>query len=319
MSKENVAPTHSHDQISLATGANVTAKPGKTRRSSVRQASPEILTEREPRRLHERATSSTRKSHETHALLIPAAAKSTSRDVKKSYAYDQLTACLRDAGGQGILEDYDIDLLWTASKDPPITPRSLEELDFKNLKRCVHLRHNLNFDADIQFRRNDRGPNGSYRTQQAQMYWQALEIELALYQLYWEGLTTKFSSCESILRPPFPAPLSLHGVPLRLTQLIVTTRCIATSLLPPARHPALHAQLDPHLLVQEIDHGRFNLNSTIESVGMLLLDVCSPLRDGLIDSMISVISHGCEEDDPQIICLGIQELFCIMETMKLVS
>jgi hypothetical protein len=200
-----------------------------------------------------------------------------------------------------------------ASDLPPITQQSLSELDIQHIITNPRLRHDVNFDRDLSFRPNLDGAKGQQKQQATSQYWKALEAELELYARLFQGT---------------PAPKVQDGsrwagliqnAQRRIPIMFRTIQEVLKSLVPDRDHARVDEHLDVPMLMQEIQRGVCDLVRLAEWMSQLLKEHCAPMRDGLVDGMVSTIRSGVGEYSSAQIVDGLRELFAILETMKLVS
>jgi hypothetical protein len=200
-----------------------------------------------------------------------------------------------------------------ASDLPPITEQSLSELDIQHIITNPRLRHDVNFDRDLSFRPNLDGAKGQQKQQATSQYWKALEAELELYARLFQGT---------------PAPKAQRGsrwvglvqnAQRRIPTMFRTIQEVLKSLVPDRDHARVDEHLDVPMLMQEIQRGVCDLVRLAEWMSQLLKEHCAPMRDGLVDGMVSTIRSGVGEYSSAQIVDGLRELFAILETMKLVS
>ena len=249
------------------------------------------------------------------------AKRRTSKLGEGRFSSTDFEAFLRERGCDKIPNAYDLRTLWSASSDPPITRATLSELDLQKLYDGLYLRHDLNFDRLIQF--SPRSPYdtvGKQKRLEAQRYWDAVEIELALYESYLESVGLNLLP-GSLLdeRYSLPAPRTLDQVPWRLNQMIQAICQIVKTLVRPTKWSAVETRLDHEDFMHRLEHGQCDIEHLFKWVGMLLLESCAPSRDAKIDCMIRTISQGCRNKDSHILRRGLQDLFSIFEIMKLVG
>ena len=232
-----------------------------------------------------------------------------------------LETFLRKRGRDEILTARDLRNLWSASREPPITRKTLSELDLQNLRYSLYLRHDLNFDQGIQFSpRSASVPGGKEKQIEAQRYWEAIEIELALYTSYLKDLRLNLRSGSLLDAHCFlPTPRSLSEVLQRLEFMIQAIGRIVKTLVPPTKQPLVDIRLNPTLFIQELEHGQCDVEDLFNWLGALLLESCAPSRDRRISCVIKTISQGSRDEDSQMLCRGFQDLFCVLEIMKLVG
>ncbi|KAF9987507.1 hypothetical protein BGZ75_000550 [Mortierella antarctica] len=235
----------------------------------------------------------------------------------------------------------------TTNLQLPITRATLRELDLLEIFKNPQLRHDIVFDPHLQFRPNFDGERGLRKRREADRFWREVGVELntrrsilsarreaAATMLSLAGLSASSPSSRLIQQQaqqmcPLP-PATL------LPRLIDELREILLSLLPAAPAPAatpnqdgsktsqvraapqvsperaqLMSTLDPDLLLQELDHGVLDVYALFRFLGDSLKGHCAPMRDALVESMVSIVV------DSEEIVRGIRMCFEILEWMKL--
>lgn len=206
--------------------------------------------------------------------------------------------------------------MWSANVDPPVTVRSLSELDLVRIVHDPKLRHDLNFEREISFRPNIDSPRCQQKEAVANAYWEALTIEFALYIKYRHNLVSNRVSA-----PPLPwisETLNSPRLPMRLPRMFVTIRDVLKTLVPGAECSAVDQRLDVDLLMQELENGACDVKGLSNWLRQLLLGSCSPLRDTEVEKMANTVHEGVDKDDARILVNGLKVLFGILEIMKLV-
>lgn len=199
-----------------------------------------------------------------------------------------------------------------ASVFPPVTKRSLSELDIQNIVTNVRLRHDVNFDRDLSFRPNLDGARGRTKQQKMDMYWTALVAELQLYGTLFHGSTT--------LRKDEVRWKGLtNNAKRRVPVIFQAIQEILKSLVPDRDHSRVDEHLDVSMLMQEIERGVCDLVRLAEWMAQLLKEHCAPMRDSWVDKMVASIREGVSEGSLEDIVHGLRELLAILETMKLVG
>jgi hypothetical protein len=200
-----------------------------------------------------------------------------------------------------------------ASDFPPITKQSLSELDIHHIITNSRLRHDVNFDRDLSFRPNLDGAKGQQKRKATGQYWKALEAELELYARLFQGT------------PP-PRVQSgdrwaglIRNSQRRIPVMFQAIQDILKSLVPDRDHARVNEHLDVPMLMQEIERGVCDLVRLAKWMSQLLKEHCAPMRDGMVDGMVTTIQTGVAEGSSAQIVDGLRELFAILETMKLVS
>ncbi|KAG0046267.1 hypothetical protein BGZ83_008545 [Gryganskiella cystojenkinii] len=218
----------------------------------------------------------------------------------------------------------------------PITRDTLRELDLFEIFKNPQLRHDIVFDPHLQFRPNFDGERGLMKRREADRFWREVGLELnnrrvilaarrettaTLHSL--AGLSSSSSSSRMIQQQAqqmCPLPKAVL-----LPRLVDELREILLSLLPaPAAQPGpdgtipvnperalLISTLDPELLIQELDHGVLDVYALFRFLGDSLKGHCAPMRDTLVESMVTIVVDSDE------IVRGIRMCFEILEWMKL--
>ena len=211
--------------------------------------------------------------------------------------------------------EFGLELLWTASSEPPITKSSLSELDIKRTINNPRLRHDLNFDREVAFRPNSDGLRGQQKMRQAKEYWEALSIEFAIY--IGRKNRNRLHGPQTY-SPWFLGPSHMLHIPWRLPLMFEALREILKTLVPGPEWPAVDQRLDVDLLMQELDKDACDLIGLSKWLGELLRRSCSPMRDGSVLQMVHSIQEAVYTDDAHGIVCGLKNLFGVLETMKLV-
>lgn len=199
-----------------------------------------------------------------------------------------------------------------ASETPPVTKRSLSELDIQSVITNIKLRHDVNFDRDLSFRPNLDGAKGQEKTRVASNYWTALVAELMLYERLYRGtppLRFEQIRWEAITR----------HVERRVPTMFHTIANVLKSLIPDRDHSRVDEHVDVAMLMQEIERGVCDLVRFAEWMAYLLKEHCAPMRDEWVNDMVQHIREGVARNDPGMIVQGLRELLGILEAMKLVS
>jgi hypothetical protein len=193
---------------------------------------------------------------------------------------------------------------------PPVTKQSLSELDIQSIITNIKLRHDVNFDRDLSFRPNVDGAKGQEKEKAADQYWGALIAELILYNRMFHGT------------PPLSAtqveaftPSAQRRIPI----LFENVRDVLKSLIPDRDHSRVDEHLDVPMLMQAIKRGVCDLGRLAEWMAQLLKEHCAPMRDILVDEMVTCTKLGEADRNLEKIVEGLRKLFGILEAMKLVS
>ena len=205
-----------------------------------------------------------------------------------------------------------LERLRSANTEPPITKTSLAELDLNRIIENIKLRHDLNFEREIAFRPNYYGPKGEQKKALAKKYWQGLTQELAIYS---RRIPQIYPTQTALSPGSVPHSSSLS----RLPQMFHTIVEILKSLVPEAEWSSIDEALDVDLLLQQLENGVCDLIGLSDWLGKLLMGSCSPCRDSQVINMVTSIQEAASDRDAQGLVAGIEQLFGILETMKLVN
>ncbi|KAL8691141.1 MAG: hypothetical protein Q9218_003574, partial [Villophora microphyllina] len=209
------------------------------------------------------------------------------------------------------------DCLWTASLDPPVTKETLSELDLYRIVADARLRHDVNFEHEIMFRPNTYGKCGEQKKQDGNRYFEALAFEFDLYFKIQRSRLASSTQPRSSPRPGKRHTACLSDAPRRLPRMISAIRDIVKTLVPIDKWQTVDEQFDVDLRMQELERGIGDIAGLIESLGRLLLDSCSPMRDSTVKDMVTRTQRAIAAEDAQELMHGIRDLFGVLETMKL--
>lgn len=207
------------------------------------------------------------------------------------------------------LSSRDQRLLSRARRYPPVTKRTLSELDLPCIMGNINLRMDANFDRDLHFKPDLDGEKGKRKRKEAADYWDAMAVEIMIYsfrashsdagEVRWSGGTRR------TFEPRLPA-------------MFETLQDVIKSLVPECDLPSIAQNLEVPLLMQQIRKGVLDMVALATWLGALLKTHCAPMRDEWADRMVEQIAKGSRLQDPRQIIFGLQTLFAILEAMKLV-
>lgn len=202
-----------------------------------------------------------------------------------------------------------------ATRTPPITPSILAELDVPRIVNNARLRHDINFDRNLQFRQNFDGVRGIIKTRAAGQYWQALEGELFMYG---HALAEKMQA-HAAQTPEVMQfwDCMLKASQLRLPKLFEAIRDILQTLVPEQDQESIAARLDVDLLMQEISNGVCDLVDLANWLAKVLKKHCAPMRDSLVDSMRLEVQGGALNNNVEQLVSGLRQVLSILELMKI--
>lgn len=210
------------------------------------------------------------------------------------------------------LESSQLKLLLTADQLPPVTKRTLSELDLDRIMRNINLRVDVNFDHGLHFMPVDGGRARDKR-QYAASYYEALGIEMSIYAFY-----AARDAVNGTAGDGHSSPLPVAFEP-RLPDMLKTLQDVLKTLVPERDHFCVMENLDVSFLMQQIRKGVLDLVGLSQWLGALLKTHCAPMRDPLVDKMATEIRDGCAAPDMQQVAQGLKTMFGALEAMKLVS
>ncbi|KAL2013818.1 hypothetical protein VTN00DRAFT_1343 [Thermoascus crustaceus] len=202
-----------------------------------------------------------------------------------------------------------LNLLRFAKQQPPVTKRTLSELDLPRIMTNINLRMDANFDRDLHFKPDLDGEKGRKKRKEAAEYWEAMAIEIWIYAFCAsKNLDISQEQNRNCGQMAF-AP--------RLPEMFETLQDVLKTLVPERDHPSVTQNLDVSLLMQQIRKGVLDLVGLSTWLAGLLKTHCAPMRDEWADQMVEQISSGFHAQDVGKIVEGLQMLFGILEAMKL--
>ena len=199
----------------------------------------------------------------------------------------------------------------------PLVSENFCELELSRISKDLLLRHDLNFDRNITYRPNTQGARGQQRTVQSVEYWNAIRKELVLL-LANDYTNPSIEASHNTGSSTQACRSCMFGFP-RLSRMFGAVRRIVKSLTHVDEWDAIDARLDVDLLLQQMRNRAFDLVTLSDWLAVLLRRCCSPKRYQSIDVMTSSIRLGVEHLEAQPIATGLNSLFNILETLKLVS
>lgn len=202
-------------------------------------------------------------------------------------------------------------LLQEAKRYPPVTKRTLSELDLPCIMSNINLRMDANFDRDLHFKPDLDGEKGRRKRKEAGDYWEAMAAEIAIYSFCAnqnEDATDRdqLDDLPQTFEPRLPA-------------MFETLQDVLKTLVPERDHPSVAQNLEVALLMQQVRKGVLDMVGVANWLARLLKTHCAPMRDEWADRMVEQISSGSESQDSMEIVRGLQTLFAILEAMKLVG
>lgn len=200
-------------------------------------------------------------------------------------------------------------ILRSAGKNPPVTKRTLSELDLPRIVSNINLRMDANFDRDLHFKPDLGGEKGQQKRREAMQYWEALALEISIYAFCAlqqdHGGCTDQNSKEASFYP-------------RLPGMLQSLQDILKTLVSERDHESIVQNLDVPLMMQQIRKGVLDLVALTHWLAALLKTHCAPMRDEWADRVVEQVTLGCANQDFRQIVSGLQTLFATLEAMKLV-
>lgn len=210
------------------------------------------------------------------------------------------------------LSSRDKRLLYRAKRHPPVTKKTLSELDLPCIMSNINLRMDANFDRDLHFKPDLDGEKGRRKRKEAADYWDSMATEIAIYAFraaHPDDKADEQSDQESPRRTFEP----------RLPVMFETLQEVIKTLVPVQDHPSVMQNLEVPLLMQQVRKGVLDMVALATWMAALLKTHCAPMRDEWADRMVEQITEGSQSQEPKEIVNGLQTLFAILEAMKLVS
>lgn len=192
----------------------------------------------------------------------------------------------------------------TAIFDPPITTRSLRELELNEILRNGKLRHDCVYDRLLHFRPNVEGRRGKKKQDEARKYWEQIRKEI-------ERLKVDVSECVD----PEIVQKHLRFLPAMFSNI----RDILLTLVPKADRPAIRDVMDDALIKQRLVRGVFDISAFAQWLAGLLKCHCAPMRDKSVHRFTERISYGVAKNNVSALVEGLRLVFEVLEAMRLVS
>ncbi|KAJ5113369.1 hypothetical protein N7456_001903 [Penicillium angulare] len=233
----------------------------------------------------------------------PASSSTTSR--RESSPSPEATAIPKALG----LSSREQRILCKARRNPPVTKKTLSELDLPCIMSNINLRMDANFDRDLHFKPDLEGEKGHRKRKESTDYWDSMATEIAIYAYHAanpgdaEDQTTG-SSSQRKFEPRLPA-------------MFETLQEVIKTLVPERDHPSVMQNLEVPLLMQQIRKGVLDMVALATWMAALLKTHCAPMRDEWADRMLEQITEGSQSQHPKEIVNGLRTLFGVLEAMKL--
>ncbi|KIW10196.1 hypothetical protein PV08_11157 [Exophiala spinifera] len=207
--------------------------------------------------------------------------------------------------------EEEVEALLHATRLPPVTRESLEELDLMWIQSNINLRVDINYDHDLHFTPVS-GYKGEQKRQEAKKYWLSLEAELRI--VYQHNPSMSCSRCQEARRL---VPIKGRYFKPRLRQMFLTLKELLSILVPDRDQEQIVQYLDITLLLQEVSHGLLDVVRLARWLCVLLTTHCAPIRDESAQEMADQVRQGAERGDLHALVAGIEKLFSFLEAMKL--
>ena len=201
--------------------------------------------------------------------------------------------------------------LFHAPLIPPVTKKSLEELDLMYIQSNINLRVDINYDHDLHFMPVS-GQKGEQKRLEARKYWLSLAAELRIMNHHSVSATCSECSAKSA-QGSSPWPEFRPRLPL----LFLTLKELLTILVPDRDQDQIAQYIDIPLLVQEASYGVLDVVKMAQWLCELLTTHCAPMRDTSAQEMAERVKEGAENGDLFALVDGIEKLFAFLEAMKL--
>ncbi|KAJ5172443.1 hypothetical protein N7492_005036 [Penicillium capsulatum] len=205
------------------------------------------------------------------------------------------------------LSSRDQRILYKARRHPPVTKKTLSELDLPCIMSNINLRMDANFDRDLHFKPDLDGEKGKRKRKEATDYWESMATEIAIYAF----MAAHPDAGDGTAEP------AQHTFEPRLPAMFETLQEVIKTLVPERDHPSVMQNLEVPLLMQQIRKGVLDMVALASWMAALLKTHCAPMRDEWVDRMVGQVTDGSQSQDPKEIVNGLQTLFAILEAMKL--
>ncbi|KAI2787419.1 hypothetical protein POX_f07783 [Penicillium oxalicum] len=209
------------------------------------------------------------------------------------------------------LGSRDQKLLCKARRHPPVTKRTLSELDLPCIMSNINLRMDANFDRDLHFKPDLEGEKGKRKRREATEYWDAMALEIAIYAYQAANPDIDMDESHS------GQTSTTHTFEPRLPLMFETLQEVIKTLVPERDHPSVMENLEVPLLMQQVRKGVLDMVILAKWMAALLKTHCAPMRDEWADRMVEQITEGSQSQNPKKVVNGLQTLFAILEAMKL--
>ena len=226
------------------------------------------------------------------------------------------TFCGRDSGIEDLIpippciSEAEVDALLNATPHPPVTKESLEELELVYIQSNITLRIDINFDHDLHFTPIS-GDKGEQKKKEAKKYWLSLVAEFRI--VYQHSLLSSCAGCDERCSSSSDKRVFKR----RLPGLFRKLQELLEILVPDRDQYQISQYLDVPLLLQEVSHGLLDIVRLARWLDVLLTSHCAPMRDNSAHEMAEQIRQGAENGDVLTLVAGIENLFQILESMKL--
>ena len=167
------------------------------------------------------------------------------------------------------------------SLEPPVTEKSLSELDASKIICNPKLRHDINFDVDLHFRPTLEGEKGRKKKNRSDQFWTVLEEQLTKFMVDRDNFHLKYG----------------HGSDWCLPTLLKTVKGIIQTLVPQRDHAYLDDGFDVSLLMQQFNKGVADIGKLASWLSSFLKCHCAPMRDDNVDEMYNQLSYGNRNND----------------------
>ena len=193
------------------------------------------------------------------------------------------------------------DLYRSHNASPPVTKAKLSELDIDKIPNNHRLRHDLNFDRDLQLRPNWDGEKGRKKQAKADEFWANLRGQLQEY------ITAPASSQQCLgMNRDWCLPVLLKEVKEILHTLVSSQDQVY-----------LDEGFNVELIMQQFYKGTTDLEKLASWLSSMLKTYCAPGRDKLVDEMYNKLANGNRRNDMGDLIQGLRSLLNLLEGMKL--
>lgn len=186
------------------------------------------------------------------------------------------------------------------SPEPPVTKQALRDLDVNKFVHDLRLRHDINFELELQMWPVLDSDMGRRKQEKAREFWPMLREQLVMFVTDRDAFQRNYGDGDWCL-----------------PSLLTAVREILETLVPLRDRTLLRQGLNVDLLMQQFSHGVADLEKLASWLAAYLKRHCAPMRDEWVDDMYHDLSSGNRNNDMAQLVRGMRSLLSLLEAMKL--